>query len=100
MSAVYDYAVLEGDDASEDDYNEAMQRAINAGEAWKFQGSVGRAMMQALKDGRCVLGRKAAYDYFGNRIPSRDEVQAGSLGSVEYCADRSGAEYAAYISEI
>lgn len=68
----------DGDDA-------ALQRMIDAG-AWSFEGSMGRAMMAAIEDGRCILGPEPAFDYWGNRIPSRDEVQPGTKGSVEYAA--------------
>ena len=71
-------AAQDGDDA-------ALQRMIDAG-AWSFEGSMGRAMMAAIEDGRCVLGPEPARDYWGNRIPSRYEVQAGTKGSVEYAA--------------
>jgi hypothetical protein len=75
-------AAQEGDDA-------ALQDLIDRG-AWSFEGSMGRAMMRAIEDGRCVLGPEPARDYWGNRIPSRDEVEPGTLGSVGYAAARQG----------
>lgn len=71
-------AAQDGDDA-------ALQAMIDAGQ-WSLEGSMGRAMMAAIEDGRCVLGPHPAYDYWGNRIPSRTEVEPGSKGSVEYAA--------------
>ena len=63
------------------EYAAAMQRAINSGMAWKMQGSYGRAAMAALEAGDCMLGRERCADYWGNIIPSRDDVAAGSKGS-------------------
>lgn len=93
-NAAYDYEVLEGDEGDEEDYAIAMQNAINDGNAWKFQGSVGRAMMDALKSGVCMLGKTGASDYYGNYIPSRTDVKAGSFGSYEFVAENYGVEYA------
>lgn len=91
---MYDYEVLEGVDVDEMDYAIAMQQSINGGVAWKFQGSVGRSMMEAINAGAAMLGKAPAFDYYGNRIPSRDEVQEGTKGSYQYVADRFGADYA------
>lgn len=100
LSTVYDYEVLEADEPDQDDYVKAMQESINAGVAWKFQGSVGRAMMEAIEAGYCLLGRNPAADYYGNRIPSRDEVKAGTKGSFDYVAEKSGLEYAKYMAAL
>lgn len=98
--AAYDYEVLENGAGDEEDYAVAMQQSINDGTAWKFQGSVGRSMMDALEAGICVLGRKPAADYYGNRIPSRDEVKPGTKGSILYVAQRQGQNYADFIAGI
>lgn len=71
-------AAQEGDDA-------ALQRLIDSG-AWRMEGSMGRQMMAAIEDGRCVLGPEASFDYWGNRIPSRYDVLPGTKGSGEYAA--------------
>ena len=96
----YDYAVIEEGEGTEEDYAVAMQNAINDGVAWKFQGSVGREMMAALEAGVCMLGKTGADDYWGNYIPSRDQVQEGTKGSYQYVADRMGAEYADKLAAI
>ena len=75
------------------EYYQSIQRAINA-KSWSFQGSYGRAMMQAINDGFCLLGKESARDYYGNRIPSRDEVKQGTKGSLDYVRDRLGEEWA------
>ena len=70
-----------------------MQRAINGG-AWGLQGSYGRAMMDAISAGLCMLGRDQARDYYGNTIPSRDDVKAGTKGSYQFVVDERGQEWA------
>ncbi len=57
------------------------QEHINDGTVWKFEGSVGRAAMDLLRSGQCELGEKPCYDYYGNRVPSRFEVKAGTTGA-------------------
>jgi hypothetical protein len=69
--------------AAQNEDDAAIQKMIDAG-MWSMEGSMGRAMMRAIEDGRCTLGPNPARDYWGNRIPSRYEVQPGSVGSVEY----------------
>lgn len=92
-----DIDVIENDDNSldnQDAYYSAIQRLINSGSAWSFQGSYGRMMMDTIESGICMLGTSPARDYWGNRIPSRDEVKAGTKGSYDYVAKRMGAEWA------
>jgi hypothetical protein len=89
-----DVHTLECDElADEREEAVAIQRAINSG-LWSLQGSYGRAMMAALEAGICMLGEKPARDYYGNRIPSRDEVKPGTKGSRKLVVDRRGEEWA------
>lgn len=60
-----------------------MQEAINSGMAWRLEGSVGRTAMQLLRSGACLLPKEAVIDAYGNKVPSRDEVVSGTLGSFE-----------------
>jgi hypothetical protein len=83
---------IEGD-SDEDDYYSSIQRAINDG-MWSLQGSYGRAMMDAIKAGCCMLGVNPARDAYGNRIPSRTEVQEGTKGSRSFVVERMGEEWA------
>lgn len=71
---------------SGDDFDEVrmLQSLIDRG-TWGLEGSMGRAMMQAIESGACMLGPEPARDYWGNRIPSRYEVQTGTKGSAAYC---------------
>jgi len=78
----------------------ALQRAINDGETWKFQGSFDRAMMAAIEEGRCLLGPQPAEDAWGSRIPSRTEVGPGTKGSREFVAARHGEAWAERMSGI
>ena len=61
-----------------------VQKMINEGKAWCFEGSYGREMARYIDAGYCLLGRKSFYDYYGNKIPSRYEVKEGSEGSYQY----------------
>jgi len=84
-------------ETSEEEFYTALQRTINSGAGWKLQGSYGRTMMQAIEDGFCCLGKFPAIDYYGNRIPSRTQVQPGTKGSIEYVRQQATPEWAAMI---
>ena len=77
------YTLEEDETASQQAEVEALQRAISSG-MWSLQGSYGRAMMDAIESGYCVLGPNPARDYFGNRIPARGQIKSGTLGSIAY----------------
>jgi hypothetical protein len=77
----------------EDEDGTAMQKVINAGQ-WSLQGSFGRSMMAAIEAGAAMLGKTPARDYWGNYIPSRDQVEAGTKGSYEFVAKQFGPDYA------
>ena len=85
---------IDGGATGEPAYFEALQRVINGGEGWKFQGSYGRAMMAAIEEGRCLLGPQPAQDAWGNRIPSRTEVEPGTKGSREFVVAGQGEAWA------
>ena len=94
MLTLDDIDFIEGETTcTNEQYYQALQRAINAG-MWSMQGSYGRAMMDAIQSGYCLLGLKAHSDYWGNRIPSRLQVQDGTVGSWEYVKQRNGVEWA------
>lgn len=83
----------EYEEGTTEDYYLAIQRAINAG-AWQFQGSYGREMMRAIEAGFCMLGRDQWCDYYGNLIPSRDDIQQGTKGSYQFVINNNGLEWA------
>lgn len=70
-------AILDGPNAE-------LQEWIDSGTAWLLEGAVGRAAMDALRAGACVLPPERHRDYYGNTVPSYLDVQdeAGSTGSV------------------
>ncbi len=83
MSNFYD------EDQTPEEYLANMQELINSGTAWKLEGSVGRSAMALIESGECMLGEEGHRDYYGNYVPSRHEVQAGTKGSAEFCNNRS-----------
>ena len=60
-----------------------MQDRINSGLAWKLEGSYGRAAMQALESGACMLPETRHNDYYGNTVPSRNDLKAGTKGTLQ-----------------
>lgn len=95
MLTLNDIEAIETDEeASEEDYYLAIQRAINSGSAWSMQGSYGRTMMHAIEAGFCLLGENEAHDYYGNHIPSRHQVKKGTKGSFEYVIRYAGQAWA------
>jgi hypothetical protein len=95
-----DVLTIEGEiEVDEFDYFAAIQRQINRG-CWSLQGSHGRTMMDAIKSGACVLGRQRARDYYGNVIPARTDVKAGTFGSTGFMREHRGAEWARAMARI
>jgi hypothetical protein len=93
MLTINDINNIECDEeVSELDYYRSIQRAINSG-MWGLQGSYGRTMMEAINSGRCLLGPNRARDYYGNVIPSRDDVKEGTKGSISYVEDAMGGDW-------
>jgi len=74
------------DAETREEYVAAMQDLIDTGTAWKLEGSVGREAMSLIESGECMLGEEGHRDYWGNYVPSRHEVKAGTKGSPEFCA--------------
>ena len=58
-----------------------IQAMINSGDCWNLEGSVGRHAMNLLEIGVCMLPKKSRNDYYGNRIPSRDDLKPGTKGT-------------------
>jgi len=58
-----------------------IQEQINSGQIWKFEGSVGKNAMNLLESGACMLPKKFTFDYYGNQLPSRDVLKAGTKGT-------------------
>jgi len=58
-----------------------MQELIDSGLVWRLEGSMGREAMSLLEIGACMLPKKSYSDYYGNRIPSRDDLKKGTKGT-------------------
>lgn len=71
----------------------AIQRQINSGLAWRLQGSFGRAAMDMIESGRCMVGLEAHRDYYGNMVPSRDMLQDGTKGTPGFVSENMGKEW-------
>lgn len=84
---------------AEEGDTDGLQALINAG-MWSLQGSMGRAMMAAIEDGRCMLGPNGATDYWGTPIPGRHDVQDGTKGSYQYVVDHYGKDHADHLVEL
>lgn len=59
-----------------------MQQMITSGDCWKMEGSVGRFAMSLLESGACVLPIEPKSDYYGNRVPSRNDLKEGTKGTL------------------
>ena len=97
---LHDIDTIEDGAETELEYFESIQKAINSGHAWSMQGSYGRVMMDAIQGGYCLLGHERMGDYWGNTIPSRDDVQEGTKGSYEYVVRLQGQEWADMMGDI
>ncbi len=86
MYTAAEQAAIDAFKAEQDEEAASLQTLIDQG-VWSLEGSMGRAMMRAIEDGRCILGPAPAHDYWGNRIPAEYEVQDGTKGSLQYAAD-------------
>jgi hypothetical protein len=60
-----------------------LQDRINTGLAWKLEGSYGRAAMDSLNSGACMLPEKRHMDFYGNVVPARTDLKPESTGSLE-----------------
>jgi hypothetical protein len=100
MITLDDINIIEGETEVDDiEYFKTIQKAINTG-LWGLQGSYGRTMMDAISSGYCMLGHNRATDYYGNTIPSRDDVQAGTKGSLDFVLQECGEGSAITMAEV
>ncbi len=79
---------------------EQIQRLINTGMAWRMEGAIGRECMRAIEAGRAMLGTEAHRDYYGNFVPSRYDVVAGTKGSFDFVADAMGMDHAQAMADV
>jgi hypothetical protein len=71
------------------------QSLINTGMAWMLEGHVGRTCMALIEGGQAILGPEGHRDYWGNYVPSREEVEPGTKGSLDYANRLHGTTYTA-----
>lgn len=50
--------------------------------AWLLEGSFGRMAMSAIEQGACMLPEEQHKDYYGNIVPSRNELMNGTKGTL------------------
>jgi hypothetical protein len=100
MFTLDDINNIEGEEFIDDDeYYRSVQRAINDG-LWAFQGSYGRTMMDAIKSGYCLLGKRSFTDYWGNHVPSRFQVVDGTVGSPSFVKTAMGMDWYKMMEEL
>ena len=75
-------------------YYTALQRLIDDGQAWNLEGFYGRNMMRAITEGYCLLGLNAHNDAYGNKVPSRLDVQEGTKGTKQFVIEKQGEDWA------
>ena len=79
---------------------EQIQRLINTGMAWRMEGAIGRECMRAIEAGRAMLGTEAHRDYYGNFVPSRYDVVAGTKGSFDFVVENAGMDHAQAMADV
>ena len=94
MPSVDTIVALENGELSPIESAVALQVMINSGAGWRMQGSYGRAMMDAIRAGDCMLGEEEREDYWGHPIPARGQLKKGTMGSREYVVERRGEDWA------
>ena len=57
-------------------------------------------MMDAIREGYCMLGKRSSVDYWGNTIPSRFQVENGTKGSPEFVKTAMGEDWYKMMQEI
>jgi len=60
-----------------------MQEMVTNGAAWFMEGSIGRVAMAGLTTGEFFLPEVGCRDFYGNYVPSRDELEPGSKGTLD-----------------
>jgi len=72
----------------------AVQKRINDGTIWRMEGSAGRLAMDLLEEGLCMLPKTRYRDFYGNRVPARDDLEPGMIGTWRYVEERYGRSWA------
>ena len=64
-----------------------IQSLIDSGRCWLLEGSMGRTAMWLLEEGVCYLPKESFRDYYGNIVPSRDQLEPGAKGTLKNSID-------------
>jgi hypothetical protein len=64
-----------------------MQERIESGLCWHLEGSYGRTAMDCITSGACFLPLVPRKDYWGNIVPARTSLKAGTKGTFENSQD-------------
>jgi hypothetical protein len=87
IDAIIDF---ENGSLSDEEIVTLFQSLIDSGQVWQMQGSYGRQAIAMLRSGQCMLSDISQCDYYGNYIPSRNEVEPGAIGSKQFVESQSG----------
>jgi hypothetical protein len=60
-----------------------IQRRIESGLCWNLEGFYGRQAMDYIESGACFLPLVPRKDYWGNTVPARNTLKAGTKGTFE-----------------
>jgi hypothetical protein len=75
---VFDVWCVEDPEAygmTEEDLRATWQHLVDSGLAWSLQGWYGRTAQALLDRGFIKYPKKRTHDYYGNAIPTRDEIK-------------------------
>lgn len=64
-----------------------IQDQINSGLCWRLEGSIGRFAMDCLEAGVCMLPLQRKIDYYGQVVPSRNDLKSGTKGTFQNAAN-------------
>jgi hypothetical protein len=59
-----------------------VQEGITSGQCWHMEGAQGRFASECLTNGVCVLPTVQIKDYYGNTVPSRNDLKPGTKGTL------------------
>lgn len=59
------------------------QNWLNTGDIWKLEGYYGRTASEMLESGILILPEERTSDYYGNIVPARTDLKAGTKGTLE-----------------
>jgi len=61
-----------------------IQNMINDGSIWKMESSISKNAMNYIEKGICMLSLESASDLYGNKVPSRNELEKGTKGTYQF----------------